>query len=151
VGHINEGTEEYVGEGTTLSTRALLLLSFSSTTPKIVSPSRYALLGNVNTATLIPSLLTSYEAESKYLALQVRDSNRDNMHLSLDSWSEFPQLLGNLRVPPRLPSLGLSNAHHQPGLGVRVSLIHSVSRNDFHFPLCTVVAHLTRRFCLVKN
>jgi hypothetical protein len=46
----------------TLITRAALVRSFISTTPVTVSANRYADLGNVSTATLTPSLLTSYDA-----------------------------------------------------------------------------------------
>jgi hypothetical protein len=42
--------------------------SLSSTTPNTVSPSRYADFTNVNTATLSPSLLTSYETVSRQRA-----------------------------------------------------------------------------------
>ena len=45
----------------TFKTRDRLVRSFTSTTPRTVSPSRYAVFEKVKTATLTPSLVTSYE------------------------------------------------------------------------------------------
>jgi hypothetical protein len=54
-----------------LSMRARPSRSFSSTTPRTVSPSRHADFMNVSTATLTPSLFTSYET---FLGTRVRAS-----------------------------------------------------------------------------
>ena len=48
-------------QGRTLRTLDRQCPSFNSTTPRTVSPSQYADLTNISTATFSPSLLTSYE------------------------------------------------------------------------------------------
>lgn len=55
------GVQVKDGGKRTFNTLPLPLLSFTSTTPSTVSPNLHACFVNVNTATLTPSLCTSYD------------------------------------------------------------------------------------------
>ena len=59
--HVNNSPNKRFSNILTLRTRAREASSFNSTTPMMVSPSRYADFVKVKTATLSPSLFTSYD------------------------------------------------------------------------------------------
>lgn len=64
LGCVSANSFVYMNDGNTCRTRARLVLLFISTTPRTVSPNRYAAFVKVSTATLTPSLFTSYDAKT---------------------------------------------------------------------------------------
>ena len=95
------------GVARTLSTRALLARLFNSTTPSIVSPKRYADFAKVSTATLTPSLFTSYETAGTAMISQGHPEDHESRKQETEGMTtaygqcKFPALARGANPPIR--------------------------------------------------